>query len=266
MLHGRRGACPQAGTFDTSEWVFNQRCLVLFVTSWDDGHPLDERIAELLTCFGLKGTFFVPDHNQESRPILTVERLRNLDQQFEIGSHTLDHVYLTGLSATNLHHQVAGGKSALEQIVGHRVDGFCYPGGKLNAQVRRVVKGAGFKYARTIENLRLDSGRDLYAIPTTLQFYPHPRFVLFGNFLRHGRPLQKIATLLLATSGSDYWASLSRLLQSLAPTDCVVHIWGHSWEIEEHGLWSHLKHFLALVAETKPHACTISDLLNENGD
>ena len=29
-------------------------------TSWDDGHPLDLRVAELLAKYGLQGTFYVP--------------------------------------------------------------------------------------------------------------------------------------------------------------------------------------------------------------
>ncbi len=29
-------------------------------TSWDDGHPLDFRVAELLSKYGLRGTFYIP--------------------------------------------------------------------------------------------------------------------------------------------------------------------------------------------------------------
>lgn len=29
-------------------------------TSWDDGHPLDLRVAELLSEYHLQGTFYVP--------------------------------------------------------------------------------------------------------------------------------------------------------------------------------------------------------------
>ena len=29
-------------------------------TSWDDGHPLDYRIAEMLQEYGLRGTFYIP--------------------------------------------------------------------------------------------------------------------------------------------------------------------------------------------------------------
>ena len=34
-------------------------------TSWDDGHPLDLRVAELLTKYGLHGTFYIPKAARE---------------------------------------------------------------------------------------------------------------------------------------------------------------------------------------------------------
>ena len=42
-------------------------------TSWDDGHPLDFRIAELLSEYRLRGTFYVPMESENGT--MTPERL-----------------------------------------------------------------------------------------------------------------------------------------------------------------------------------------------
>ena len=129
---------------------------------------------------------------------------------------------------------------------------------------RRPSVRAQFDYARTIENLRLDCGEDRYASPTTLQFYPHGRAVLLRNFVRYGNYGERFYALRFAIAGRDYWDSLIRLLDASAISDHVVHIWGHSWEIEEHGLWPRLQAFFAVAAALKPEVCTVSDVMSRS--
>ena len=158
-----------------------------FTTSWDDGHPLDLKLADLLDRHGLPGTFYVPLRNREGLPVMEAGALRQLDGRFEIGSHTLDHHYADRGDAGTWARQVIDGKAALEQALGHAVAGFCYPGGRADAAARQVVRGAGFAYARSIVNLHLDAGDDRFRLPTTAQFFPHPRGVLLRNWLRGGQ-------------------------------------------------------------------------------
>jgi len=66
-------------------------------TSWDDGHPLDHRVAALLAKYGLTGTFYVPI--ETSRQVMTAREIRQLSGSFEIGAHTTHHVVLTDVSA-----------------------------------------------------------------------------------------------------------------------------------------------------------------------
>src|ERR1700722_2734423 len=126
---------------------------MIFVSSWDDGHPLDEKLGELLSKHSLKGTFFVPIRNREGLPVMSRPTLLRLTQGHEIGSHTLDHVYLRNQPAETVRAQIVGGKHALEDMLGARVPGFCYPGGRYDASSVRAVKDAGFEYARSVENL-----------------------------------------------------------------------------------------------------------------
>jgi len=231
---------------------------MIFVTSWDDGHPLDERVAELLERFGLRGTFFIPSRNREHRPVIGSAALRDVDARFEIGSHTLDHTYLTRLESRACEAQIQRGKDSLEQLIGHRVNGFSYPGGKYSKRVARCVKKAGFRYARTAENLRFDIGGDLFAMPTTLQLYPHGQNVLLRNFIRYGNYGKRYTALRLVAHRHNYWDRLLQLVEVSMGTDRIVHLWGHSWEIDEQRLWRDLAKLLNAVAVLRPPVSTIA--------
>ena len=235
-----------------------------FVTSWDDGHPCDARIAELLARYGLEGSFFVPVSNIEGKPVMSNSALRTLDQSFEIGSHTLEHVYLTRLSKDNCDYQIINGKQGLEDVLGHQVHGFCYPGGGSNSSVRGSVIASGITYARGTENFRLDSGHDRFEIPTTIQFYPHPMSVLLRNFLSKGNYNKRYQVFRKSSSSKNWLNSMFKLIDFYAETDCVFHLWGHSWEVNDNNLWSELEQLLKFASSFNPTSLTVADSLNEN--
>src|SRR5579872_2823021 len=56
-------------------------------TSWDDGHPLDLRVADLLARYGIAGTFYVPATT--AMGTMSAAQFRELIPNFEIGAHTL---------------------------------------------------------------------------------------------------------------------------------------------------------------------------------
>lgn len=234
---------------------------MIFVTSWDDGHPLDERLGDLLDKFGLKATFYVPIRNCEGRPVLSTEALRRLDRRFEIGSHTLDHVPLAELQQDECTRQIVEGKVALEQQLGHGVDGFCYPRGKWNSSVRDSVVKAGCSYARTVENLRLDSGDDRYSIPTTMQIYPHGKQLLLRNYILYGHHISRFKAITMGLQSGNWLDFIVRLLYAGLDEATVLHIWGHSWEIEEQALWTKLEELFSIVVSRQPRLCTISELV-----
>src|SRR5437879_13418201 len=62
-------------------------------TSWDDGHQLDLRVAELLTKYRLHGTFYIPKAAENGTR--KAAQVRELSRAFEIGAHPLHHVILT---------------------------------------------------------------------------------------------------------------------------------------------------------------------------
>ena len=220
-----------------------------FTTSWDDGHPLDLRLAELLNRYGFRGTFYVPLTNREGLPVLPVAGLRELDALGEVGSHTLDHWYLPTLSDGAARQQIHDGRVALENAVGHSIAGFCYPGGKFRRAHRDMVEAEGFSYARTTRNLTFEPDGHPFERPTTLQFYPHSRAVYLSNWIKHGNQRQRLSFAVRAIATPDLLPLLKACLLSARSIGGTFHLWGHSWELDSFGGWALLDEFLAFAAD-----------------
>lgn len=235
---------------------------MILVTSWDDGHPLDLKIADLLDRYDLSGTFYIPIRNSEGRNVMEKADIRILDENFEIGSHTHDHIFLDKLSPKDCFSQISLGKSVLEEYLGHPVDGFCYPGGKYNENIIKAVKNLNISHARTVKNFFLNLNEDNYQIPTTLQFYPHKKFVYCSNYVKHNHLLNRFPAFKSMVSGKDWFNSLILLLDKYIDSDKIFHIWGHSWEIEENNLWHDLENFLKHAKNLKVQTSTVSDLVS----
>jgi peptidoglycan/xylan/chitin deacetylase (PgdA/CDA1 family) len=217
--------------------------------SFDDGHPLDMKVAERLAHHGLTGTFYVPVRNCEGKPVMEGRQLRSLlAAGFEIAGHTLDHRRLTSLDLPEARRQIVDGQKALEDLLGASVSGFAYPGGRAGTREQNLVREAGFAYARTTQMFRLDRGDCVYRLPTTLQFYPHGLPALLRNWLRQGAGWQRLELALTSWRQKN----LSRTLECLLPRlmeGQVLHIWGHAWEIGDLTLWPVFEEMLGLVAD-----------------
>ena len=222
---------------------------LMVTTSWDDGHPDDLRIAERLSRHGLAGTFYVPAANSEGRPVMDAADLRTLAAGgFEVAAHTRDHRRLTGLDRAQAHRQIAEGKAILEDRLGSAVLGFAYPGGRWNAAIRALVADAGFRYARTTCMLCLDPGPDPHAMATTFQLHPHRMPALLRNWLRNGGGVGRLRIAKAWLDAGSLEAAADRVAGIAAARGGVLHLWGHSWEIERDGLWPALDRVLASLA------------------
>jgi peptidoglycan/xylan/chitin deacetylase (PgdA/CDA1 family) len=237
---------------------------MIFVSSWDDGHPLDARVGELLQRYGFKGTFFVPLRNREGLPVIGAGSLRALAARHEIGSHTLDHVYLRGLPTPQMREQICAGRQQLESLLGRSVVGFCYPGGKFDDTAVQLVREAGFGYARSVENLETALPVDVYRVATTLQVFPHAGPVLANNLLRYPHRMRKAALLMRLLAGRSLGDRLRIAAAYAKEKSGVLHIWGHSWELEQHDLWATLEQFLSWVSGLAPRSMSLAELMNES--
>ncbi len=229
-----------------------------FTLSVDDGHPLDLKLADLLDRHDLPATFYVPMENCEGSPVMSAPQLRTLASRFEIGSHTAEHRFLAQLSRAAAWRQVRDGKAALEDVLGQPVRGFCYPGGRYRREHVALVRAAGFTHARTTQNLRTDCGQ-AYEMPTTLQFYPHPRSVLFRNFLSQRHWQLRRPALATAMAEHDWLGRLYALLSHAGRQGSLFHLWLHTADIDRLRLWQVLDDFLACVARRVPRVRRVTN-------
>jgi len=227
---------------------------MLITTSWDDGHPLDFRIADLLSKYGLPGTFYVPIKN--SRPTLSPTQIRNLAQCFEIGAHTVNHVMLAGVEPLRAKSEIVDCKNQLEDILGRSCPIFCFPGGSYNSIHLEMLRDAGFLAARTVELLSFERPHRKHGIaliPTTIQAYSHRTVSYLQNAAK--RLSIRGFTNLLLSGPTKLWPELAyRLLERAASNGGVFHLWGHSWEIEEKGQWDSLDQILSILVAYKNRA------------
>lgn len=216
---------------------------VLVTTSWDDGHVLDTRLAELLAARGLQGTFYVAPENIEfpAREMLSPSALRDLAGRFEIGGHTLRHRRLTTLTLAQADAEIKDGKARVEELIGQPVTSFCYPGGRYRPEHAALAKQAGFRCARTVHRLSIDPVTDPFEMRTTVQARPHPRDWPKVAVLNGFRPVR--------SARCTDWATLAiTLFDRVLASGGVFHLWGHSWEIDRLGHWDRLIRVLDHIA------------------
>ena len=64
----------------------------------------------------------------------------------EFGAHSLNHKKLTEIPLSNAKHEIEQSKFAIEKRLGSPIISFAYPYGKLNEELKGIVKGAGFHF------------------------------------------------------------------------------------------------------------------------
>lgn len=200
------------------------------ITSWDDGHKLDLKLARLLLKYNTPGIFFIP--TQDKYKQLLSADIRKLSQLgFEIGGHTQTHPRdMKKLNSEDQISEIALNKQYLEAIIGKEIKHFAYPRGRYNEDTIEALKLLHFETARTVVVLNIDKPKNLYKIATTIHVYPSRREY-------EGRSWYEVATGLferVKSKGNGYF-----------------HLWGHSWEIERYGLWKELELFLQFIQKSK---------------
>jgi hypothetical protein len=92
------------------------------------------------------------------------------------------------------------------------------------------------------------TGFNPFEMPTTLQAFPHGPLTYFKNVAR-GRRLESLQSLLLQVARVRSWLTLGkRRFDAVLENGGVWHLVGHSWEIEQLGLWDDLGEILDYVS------------------
>jgi len=221
----------------------------IVTTSWDDGDVCDFRVAEMLHARKLPATFYIPIVGHHGSHALGRAEMRTLSGEgFEIGGHGFSHLVLPRCSRKVLIQEVETCKQSLEDILGSEVRMFAYPRGRHSGMAIRSVKQAGYAGARTTEMFSLGLHYDPYKMPTTIHVFPHSKSDYMRNLARAvdlGRAWRYVTQLWQVQS----WVDLAKLLfDSILEDGGVFHLYGHSWEIDELGLWSDLEDIFDYVS------------------
>ncbi|TDH57423.1 hypothetical protein E2C06_35935 [Dankookia rubra] len=228
------------GTLGLREEFQVSTCTFL-TTSWDDGHPLDLRVAEMLAKYNLQGTFYVPKHAKTRT--MNSGQLRALASGFEIGAHTLNHVKLTSLANPHARDEIISSKNWIEYETGTPCRMFCPPSGRFSAVHVKMARDAGFSGLRTVEMASLSYPHPLSGIsimPTSVQAHPHGIAGYFRNAVRRAAFRNFWSYISHGRSGD--WTSMAcSLLDSAIRNGGTFHLWGHSWELEEQEQWQRLE-------------------------
>jgi peptidoglycan/xylan/chitin deacetylase (PgdA/CDA1 family) len=131
------------------------------IISFDDGYEDTHRLAfPVLREYGMKAVVFVlgdrsigsnswdAQNNITSAPLMTERQILELHAAgFEIGSHSLTHRKLTGLTRDEAWDEISRSRILLEMTLNDTVRSFSYPYGLLNDQLRLLVQEAGYEFA-----------------------------------------------------------------------------------------------------------------------
>ena len=136
------------------------------ILTFDDGYrDAYEVVFPELLDHGFPATFFVlatPAH-YESEAYLTWSQVKEMsDAGMDIQAHGRDHVDLRGRSYDFLVYQTLGIKEAIEHHTGQVPRFFCYPSGRWDASVIKVLESAGYWGAVTTEWGRTHTRKGLF--------------------------------------------------------------------------------------------------------
>ncbi len=229
----------------------------IVTTSWDDGHPLDLKLAEMLEKYDIPATFYIPIERAKRR-CMNPDEIREIGESFDIGGHTYHHVRLPRVSSEEAEKEIVESKNRLEEITGRELRSFCYPYGKFNDQIISIVKEAGFIGARTVRSLTR-SIKDPFKMDNTV----HAANWWFAPYIKHSmasRDLRLFEFMLRSNLFFKRWDRIAiETLDFVIKNGGVWHLWGHSWEIDSNNDWGRLEEVLRRVGTLSKQAIKVNN-------
>lgn len=138
------------------------------VLTFDDGWESQFQYAyPLLQKYNYTATFFIFSRAIDHEPFLTWDQIKTMDAGgMTIGGHTRTHPYLLDIAANPvaLRREIIGGKSVVENRIGHPINLFAYPYGQYNDQIIEIVKEAGYESARSAYKGVYHAPGDIYKL------------------------------------------------------------------------------------------------------
>ncbi|GAB3245582.1 polysaccharide deacetylase family protein [Arthrobacter pigmenti] len=121
--------------------------------TFDDAFAGQYKAAEILSRYGIEGTFFTPSGSIGQDDYLSLDQLWTIAANgHEIGGHTVDHSDLVQSSVDEAMRQVCLDRKNLTEW-GFAVTSFAYPYASMNEEVQRVSEECGYNSARGLGDL-----------------------------------------------------------------------------------------------------------------
>lgn len=141
-------------TSDVAEALDDEKTLPSksVVLTFDDGYrDLYTDVFPILKKYQVKAVAFIVPNFLDRPNNLTTWQLKEIARSglVEIGAHTMDHTYLSGLPLQRVKYEIEQSKKYLEKLLGIQIVSFAYPYGAFDNATIDIVKKAGFTSAVT---------------------------------------------------------------------------------------------------------------------
>ncbi len=207
---------------------------ITIVTSWDDGKLQDVQVAEYLSKYNMKGTFFM------NRGSAMNSRLEELESKgMEIGSHSWSHPAFYNSSPKRCLNEAVEMRRYLEKITGHPIISFAYPFNyqpafnKDGNYVLRSLREAGYWSGRATTT----GENQIDVITEPLAMKPNFHF--------------KIGSIKIKEKFDE-------LIQK---PGSIIYIWGHSYELVNDGAKIFEDVLSSVANNTKVWYATLGELM-----
>jgi peptidoglycan/xylan/chitin deacetylase (PgdA/CDA1 family) len=209
----------------------------IVTASFDDGHPLDLKVAEKLAARGMKATFYVAWNHPKGPEIAAADIRRLRELGMEIGSHTFTHRMLTNRPRNEVVEELRQSRKALEDLLGEPVTSLSYPEGLFNGMIRSTVAECGYRLARTTIAFRTRPPADPTRVPVTIEFIPLGRWAHVRHAGRDGNARGLWSWLRLTRCETDLVRASQLFFDEVLENGGVFHLYARSWQIDQSGLW-----------------------------
>ncbi len=198
--------------------------------SYDDGVTADKKLIEIMSEYGLKGTFNINTglyHSEEKaysegtcRLKLSDAKKLYLDSENEVAVHSLTHPFLEKLNEAEMIREIVEDRNNIECEYKTIARGMAYPYGSYDDRLLCVLENCGICYSRTV--LSTES----FGLPEN--------WLLLNPTCHHNNPrLMELA---------KSFVEVNRY-----PTSSMFYLWGHSYEFDNDNNWEVIEEFAKYI-------------------
>lgn len=193
--------------------------------SYDDGKKADRRLISIFNKYGLKGTFHLngglfPEESGDQERIPKSE-VKELYAGHEVAGHTYTHPTIARCPIEKVADEIILDRRALEELVDYPVQGFSYPNGSYNENIKSLLPLLGIEYARVVGN------SNNFELPMD--------WFEWKASCHHNAKLMELGRQFVELHKSQYLY--------------LMYVWGHSYEFDGDNNWDLIEEFAELVSK-----------------